>query len=52
MDISIIIRVHGNETFVNKAINSALLQTFPNDKFEIIVMEDLITENVKELLSK
>lgn len=50
MDISVIIRVYGDEKSVGKAIDSALLQTLSNDKYEVLVIADSITEEVKHIL--
>ena len=51
MEISVIIRVHGDEKSVSKAIDSALVQTLSNKKYEVLVIADSITNGVKQILS-
>jgi len=51
MEISVIIRVHGDEKSVSRAIDSALFQTLFNNKYEVLVIADSITNGVKQILS-
>jgi glycosyltransferase involved in cell wall biosynthesis len=51
MDISVIIRVHNDEKSVKKAIDSAIFQTLSNNYYEVLVIADSITNEVKQILS-
>lgn len=50
--ITVIIRTHNSENFVNRAICSILDQTLPNDLYEILVVDDGSVDNTKKMLQK
>lgn len=52
MKASIIIRAYNTGTTIEKAINSALLQTFPSSEYEIIIVDDGSVDNTKKILTK
>lgn len=48
--ITVIIRTHNSENFVNRAINSVLNQTLPNNLYEILVVDDGSIDNTRNML--
>jgi len=49
--VSIIITCHNLEKYIVRAVNSCLNQNFPEDQYEIIVVDDASTDNSREALS-
>lgn len=52
MKASIIIRAYNARRTIEKALSSALLQTFRNSEYEIIVVDDGSVDNTKKILTK
>lgn len=50
MDISVIIAVYNCERYVGRAIRSLISQSFPKERYEIIVVDDGSTDHTKEVL--
>jgi len=52
LDVSIVIIAHNYAAYLNECINSCLIQSASNLKFEIIVVDDGSTDNTQEVLSR
>lgn len=48
---SIIITCYNKERYITRAINSCVNQNFPEDQYEIIVVDDASTDNSREAIS-
>ena len=48
--ISIIVNCHNGEKFINRCIESILIQTY--DNFEIIFLDNMSTDGTEEILKK
>lgn len=51
MEISVIIPVHNCEKYIERALRSALTQSFPKKEYEIIVVDDGSTDSTKKILN-
>lgn len=52
MKVSIIIRAYNAERTVERAVNSALLQDFPREDFQIVIVNDGSTDGTRKILKK
>ena len=48
--ISVLMRVHNTEKYLNNAIKSVLKQTYKN--FELIIVDDKSTDNSRKIIRK
>ncbi len=51
MDISIIVPVHNNEMTIDSLLDSLLNQSYPNDKYEIIMVDNNSSDNTRKIIS-
>lgn len=51
-EISAVIATYNREKYLEKALNSLLIQTLDNDKFEVIVVDNNCTDNTSKLCEK
>lgn len=49
-EISIIIPVRNEEKYITRCIDSLINQTYPQEKYEIIVLDGMSTDNTREIL--
>lgn len=52
MKFSIIIPTYNNSEYLKVCLHSLLLQDFPKSEYEIIVVDDASTENIKKVSSE
>ena len=49
-DISIVIPVRNEEEYIHKCIDSLINQNYPHEKYEIIVVDGMSTDNTRQIL--
>lgn len=50
--VSILIVVYNEEKFIKKCIESILTQDYPKDKYELIIIDGLSTDNTRSIIEK
>ena len=49
-DISIVIPVRNEEKYIHKCIDSLINQNYPHEKYEIIIVDGMSTDNTRQIL--
>ena len=50
MKVSVIITCYNLESYISRAINSCLNQTMPEDDYEVIVVDDMSTDQSWDII--